>query len=399
MPLPDAKPVKLTANLTIHAPLSRQGHGPGVVIIRSAVDPTAKNEKETLDPEPMQKWAEESFVVAQIQVAEDHATIKEDLLQALGALTAHEACSQKSEYGIIVYSPSLVHSLTDAIDEHDSIKAIVSYGTLSKPSRKPLIYHLAESGIPKSVCDTVTTYRYPEAASASFVIPSHKDFLPSSAAVAHTRCLEFVKKLLDGPWFDLEMIWNEHTSFEFDTRSVEKTMDTMVQEPYVNHIPTITGGIGREKLTQFYANHFIFNNPDDTVLELVSRTVGIDRVVDEFIFAFTHDKVVDWLIPGIPPTGKRLRIPFTAVVNIRGDRLYHEHIAWDQLTVLFQLGFMPEYLPIPYSLPNGPTPQAGRQLQYRVPGAGDKTAAKMLDESSVPSNEMIENFSVREVGL
>jgi carboxymethylenebutenolidase len=97
------------------------------------------------------------------------------------------------------------------------------------------------------------------------------------------------------------MIWNEHTIFEFDTRSVEKTMDTMVQEPYVNHIPTITGGIGRENLTQFYANHFIFNNPDDTVLELVSRTVGIDWVVDEFIFTFTHDKMVDWLYVALLP--------------------------------------------------------------------------------------------------
>jgi carboxymethylenebutenolidase len=86
-------------------------------------------------------------------------------------------------------------------------------------------------------------------------------------------------------------------------------------------------------------------------------------------------------------------------VNIRGDRLYGEHIAWDQLTVLFQLGLMPEYLPIPYSLPDGATPHPGQQLQYRVPGDGDETAAKMLDESSVPLNRMIENFTIREVRL
>lgn len=72
-------------------------------------------------------------------------------------------------------------------------------------------------------------------------------------------------------------------------------MSTMVQEPYVNHIPTMTGGIGRAKLTKFYREHFIFANPEDTVLELVSRTVGVDRVIDEFIFAFTHDRVIDWL--------------------------------------------------------------------------------------------------------
>jgi carboxymethylenebutenolidase len=72
-------------------------------------------------------------------------------------------------------------------------------------------------------------------------------------------------------------------------------MNTMVQEPYVNHIPTLTGGIGRKELSHFYANHFIFNNPVNTALELVSRTLGIDRVVDEFIMSFTHDRMIDWL--------------------------------------------------------------------------------------------------------
>lgn len=57
----------------------------------------------------------------------------------------------------------------------------------------------------------------------------------------------------------------------------------------------MTGGIGRERLSNFYRNHFIFSNPDDTALELVSRTVGIDRVVDEFVFTFTHTREVDWL--------------------------------------------------------------------------------------------------------
>jgi carboxymethylenebutenolidase len=69
----------------------------------------------------------------------------------------------------------------------------------------------------------------------------------------------------------------------------------MVQEPYVNHIPTLTGGIGRTKLTDFYRGHFVFSNPEDTALELVSRTVGIDRVIDEFVFSFTHDREIDWL--------------------------------------------------------------------------------------------------------
>lgn len=101
-------------------------------------------------------------------------------------------------------------------------------------------------------------------------------------------------------------------------------------------------------------------------------------------------------MPGIPPTGKSLRIPFTSVVNIRGDRLYHEHIAWDQATVLVQLGLLPEYLPFPYDLPDGSVPAPGKRLEYRVPAAGVETANKLQGGHDIASNEMI-GFKIREV--
>lgn len=101
-------------------------------------------------------------------------------------------------------------------------------------------------------------------------------------------------------------------------------------------------------------------------------------------------------MPGIPPTGKPLRIPFTSVVNIRGDRLYHEHIAWDQATVLVQLGLLPEYLPFPYDLPDGSVPAPGKRFEYRVPAAGAETANKLQGDHEIVSNEMID-FKIREV--
>lgn len=128
-----------------------------------------------------------------------------------------------------------------------------------------------------------------------FTIPSHSAFRAGPASVLHTRCLTFLKPLMGGPNFDLEAIWDEHMFFEFAERAVEKTMGTMVQEPYVNHVPVLTGGIGRELLTSFYRHHFVFRNPDDTATEVVSRTVGIDRIIDEFVATLTHDKVIDWL--------------------------------------------------------------------------------------------------------
>ncbi|ORY56970.1 carboxymethylenebutenolidase, partial [Pseudomassariella vexata] len=362
-PLPSAKPERLTPTLTIHAPLSRHGNGPGIVIVtlRNSARETCHNE--TLDPEPLQKWAEEGFTVARLELAEgtSNLRIRDELGEATEALTMHEKCTNQSAYGLIVHFTTAFPELTEAIDGNGEIKAVVSFGALPAPCAKPHLYHLAEKGS-KSTAENEIIYRYPEAKSPAFVLPDHPDFAPASAAVAHSRCLEFVKKHLGGPWFDLEAIWEEHTFFEFGERSVEKTMATMVQEPYVNHITTITGGIGREKLSAFYRDHFVFNNPEDTELQLVSRTVGIDRVVDEFVFCLTHTKMVDWLAPGVPPTGKPLRIPMTAIVNIRGDRLYHEHISWDQVTVLLQLGLMPEYLHFPYALEDGRKPAAGKKF-------------------------------------
>lgn len=100
-------------------------------------------------------------------------------------------------------------------------------------------------------------------------------------------------------------------------------------------------------------------------------------------------------LPGIPPTFQRAEIPFTAVVNIRGDRLYHEHISWDQGTALRQLGLMPEYLPFPYAVP-GQTEGPGAKYEYRVPVIGIETADKMRDRNSVPSNDMF-NYKLRQV--
>jgi carboxymethylenebutenolidase len=182
-----------------------------------------------------------------------------------------------------------------AIEQCPNVVGIVSHGAFPPTATIPQLTHLAEKGGVKTQVGNDVTYRYPEAKSAFFVIPGHQDFITSAAAVAHTRSLTFLKACIGGPIFDLEAIWEEHTFFEFGDRSVANTMGTMVQEPYVNHIPTMTGGVGRKQLTNFYTRHFIWNNPDDTVLDLVSRTIGIDRIVDEFIFTFTHDKVIDWL--------------------------------------------------------------------------------------------------------
>ena len=106
----------------------------------------------------------------------------------------------------------------------------------------PILSHIPGNFQPTGPAkkDNHTVYSYADVSSAGFIVPGHADFKITSAGVAHTRSLTFLKKHLNGPYFDLEKIWEEHTWYEFGDRSVEKTMATMVQEPYVNHIPTVS---------------------------------------------------------------------------------------------------------------------------------------------------------------
>jgi carboxymethylenebutenolidase len=173
---------------------------------------------------------------------------------------------------------------------------------------------------------------------------------------------------------DLVALWEEHCRYEFETRDVNATMATMVAQPYVNHIPTMTGGVGYEQLKRFYAFHFIPVNPPDFRLTPISRTVGTDTIVDEFIVHFTHSTMIDWLLPGIPPTGRTVEVPTVAIVKFEGDKLVHEHIYWDQASVLVQIGLLD---------PRG------------LPVAGAETAHKVMNKS-LPSNGLMKRWQESE---
>src|SRR5215207_11366426 len=103
---------------------------------------------------------------------------------------------------------------------------------------------------------------------------------------------------------DLGAVFDEHVRHEFEKHDVEATMKTMVKEPYVHHVPTLTGGIGYVGVYNFYNDEFINKMPDDTKFVRISRTIGKDQDVDELILSFTHDRELDFMLPRIPPTGK-----------------------------------------------------------------------------------------------
>jgi carboxymethylenebutenolidase len=169
---------------------------------------------------------------------------------------------------------------------------------------------------------------------------------------------------------DLVALWEAHCRHEFETRDVDATMATMVARPYVNHVPTLTGGVGHDQLKRFYKYHFIGGNPPDTTLTPVSRTVGADQIVDELVFSFTHTSEIDWMLPGIAPTGRKVEVPLVAIVKFVDGKVAHEHIYWDQASVLVQIGKLdPKGLPV----------------------AGGETAAKVRDNKQ-PSNALMRRW-------
>jgi carboxymethylenebutenolidase len=139
---------------------------------------------------------------------------------------------------------------------------------------------------------------------------------------------------------DLPALWQEHTDHEFVTRDTEATLRTMVDDAYVNHVPVMTGGRGKEALRAFYSQDFIPKMPPDTSLIPVSRTVGENQLVDEMIFSFTHTEEMPWMLPGVAPTNRPVKIPLVVIVKFRDGKLAHEHIYWDQASVLRQIGLL-----------------------------------------------------------
>ncbi|MEO1191549.1 MAG: nuclear transport factor 2 family protein [Pseudomonadota bacterium] len=140
-------------------------------------------------------------------------------------------------------------------------------------------------------------------------------------------------------------VWEAHTAAEFAEKRADAAMATMTDNPELIHVPVGTGARGREPLRAFYRDIFIPQTPDDFELELISRTVGQNRVVDEFIVRVTHSLRMDWFAPGIEPTGCKLVLPHVGIVSFEGGLIASEHIYWDHASALKQLGLLDGDLP------------------------------------------------------
>lgn len=191
-----------------------------------------------------------------------------------------------------------------------------------------------------------------------------------AALLGATRA--FSEDNMPGPFSKAEQalidVWEQHTAAEFELKDADAAIATMTDHPVLTHVPVGTGATGREALRKFYAEIFIPQMPPDAELQLLSRSVGQNRVIDEFILRATHTVRMDWLAPGIEATGHRLELPHVGVIAFEGGKIASEHIYWDQASVLIQLGVLDP---------------------ARYPALGAEQTARMLSPEAEP-NRLIE---------
>ena len=290
----------------------------------------------------------------------DEEKAVEDSAAALEFLRKHAACSGrvgavgfclggnlayllsvrfKPDCAVGYYGVSIEKSLDEAKNLSSPLLLHIAGADQFCPPEAQAQIHAALDGSP-----LVTIHDYP-AQGHAFGRPSGEHYAPEAAELANLRSLEFFVSHLAGAGIaaaqqSLSERWDEHVKYEFATRNTDHTLETMVVDSYVNHVPVMTGGVGHDELREFYSKRFIPQMPPDTAMTPVSRTIGIDRVVDEMVFEFTHTSKMDWMLPGVEPTGKHVKVALVVIVHFRDGKLAHEHIYWDQASVLVQLGLI-----------------------------------------------------------
>ncbi len=177
-----------------------------------------------------------------------------------------------------------------------------------------------------------------------------------------------LRAAVDGERVAGAAVFDDHMEAEFEQHDIEATMATMVDDPYVNHVPTMVGGVGSDEVRRFYQGFFLDCWPQDTTVTPVSRTIDANHVIDEVVISFTHDIEMPAIIPGVEPSGREVTIAFCVVVGMSDGKVAHEHIYWDQASVLVQIGLID-----PAGLPVG----------------GANVAAKLIDPRGAPRNELL----------
>ncbi|KAF2173815.1 hypothetical protein M409DRAFT_62064 [Zasmidium cellare ATCC 36951] len=296
-------------------------------------------------------------------------------------------------YAIVAFGHAAAECLDFHIKPQPKLAALVAYYPSSIPNPKtkypPHLEVLCHIAGTQGFAPAFPSFTY-RGAEPGFAEHDLETFDKVAAGLAWSRTLGLVRKgfKLVGE-IDLVPVRERHTASVYARRDAEGALSGMTEDAYVNNVATMTGGIGQRELLSFYRDYFIPQNPPSLNMKLVSRTAGVDRVVDEFIVSFKHTQVVDWILPGVQPTNKQVHVAVVSIVCVRGGKLCHEHVYWDQASVLVQVGLLdPKLVPESFK----------KQGLKRLPVYGSETASKILDEEIQPSNALIASWNDKASG-
>ncbi|EMD94770.1 hypothetical protein COCC4DRAFT_203593 [Bipolaris maydis ATCC 48331] len=215
-------------------------------------------------------------------------------------------------------------------------------------------------------------------------------------ALAWSRSLSTVRKGFSAE-VDLERVLEQNEEQKFHGKAVDKLLETYTRSPRpsVNFTPTMTGGIGVSDLKRFYRDYFLRSCPPSLHMRLISRTIGVDRIVDEIYFNFKHTCQMPWILPGVPPTNEKVEIVVISIVGFRAGKIWSERLYWDQASVLFQVGLLdPEEVPKDFKgkAKGGDDDEDDEGGLEMLPVSGSEAARKVMDVESEEFNDMIDDW-------
>ncbi|KAI1977519.1 hypothetical protein LOZ53_001542 [Ophidiomyces ophidiicola] len=332
------------------------------------------------DPTIFQQFKEEGFDVAYIP----HATPPKQYQEQLQRFA--DVLEERDRYAIVAYGESAAVVLEACTAAMPRLCAVVTYYPTSVPNANcayppSLNYqiHLAESQPFAAKLNCYTYHR----SQVGFAEQDSQFYDRVGATLAWSRTIGCLRKGFDLT-VDLAPAWERHLMAKYDKKDLEGTIESLAGDAYVNYVPVMTGGIGSDDLRHFYSEYFIPRNPSSLDIQLISRTMGIDHVVDELYLSFRHTQEMPWILPGVPATDKFVEVAIVSIVGVRAGKLRHENVYWDQASVLAQIGLLDtRYIP-----PAFQTIDEGSKLK-RLPVLGAESAQKVLNPESEESNRLI----------
>jgi hypothetical protein len=351
-------------------------------------------EDDSFDEVTIRHWKEEGFEVAYIPMGDggkDYAqqikAIASNLSKCLRSV--NDFSNKQKElgeyYALVAYGEAAETCLTIATKPMPHCCALVCYYPDSiphpnqkYPSQLNLVVHLAES---QGLAASFPTYIYP-GVEGGFAEHDLDLYDAVASNLAWSRSLAAARKgfKID---VDLDTVRDTFSALTLTVKDATRAVAMIAPDAHVNHIPTGTGGVGQRALLHFYRDFFVPCSPPSLQMRLISRTSGVNSVVDELLVSFKHTHEISWLLPGIPATNRLVQIPVVSIVGIRGGKLVSEHVYWDQASVLVQIGALD-----PKFVPKALSSKGVKQL----PIMGVTEARKVMDINSVPSNRFISRW-------